>query len=393
MLLRIAVIFLLNSICSAAMGFTSSTYSEVIDVPLHDGRHIEVERTVQSKTELRIFHPIIGILPRFESTGPNTFHLKFKHPDTQETISWQGELHYTPVLLDIVSGVPYLVVYGFTSKATEAVYGCPELPYFYLKYESGFFGKWMAVSVEKAPAVLRVANLPNVDGLFQEDIPRTYEEWRYAYKNNHRNERLQGDCRPPLKPLPDISMPNPLDIELETVENQEGIVRTSDDYYKSLSAHTGTIISANCSKLLLPPNPENLMFGKRFINDQTGNKRLPYSGPIPFPLGEMLEQRSESFCDDKYIWVIAKREELGKTIISKFTSSGDILYSVRMTNPTTPTAKLERNLLKDSFTSENGYFYFYWRQDLPILSNTPKQYPYRITKFRFREPTQDLISK
>lgn len=399
MSLRIVVLFLLCSVCSAAMGFTSRTESQIEEVTLHDGRHIKVERTVQWTTQFKILDPFFGlpIMPRFEKSGPDTFSLKFKHPDTQETITWQGEQYYTPVLLDIVNGVPYLVVNGTISKETEAIYGCPELPYFYLKYESGFLGKWLPVPVEKAPDVLRISNLSqasrNDGGFFQKVIPRTYEEWNYEYKNEHRNERKVWDCRPPLKPLPDIPMPKPLDIELETVESQEYTLKSADEYYKSHWDKKGTITRANCSKLLLPPNPENLMFGERFINDQTGSKRLPYSGPIPFPSGRMLEKRAEHYCDEKYIWFVAEREEAGKTIISKFTSSGDILYSTRMTNPTSPVSKPIRRIVLDSFTSENGYFYFYWDQELPIPPKTSMQYPHRMTKFRFREPAQESISK
>jgi hypothetical protein len=138
MISRIVVFFLLCTVCGSAMGFTSRSVSKNEDIALHDGRHIEVERTVQWTTEFKILDPFFGLpfMPRFEKGGPDTFRLKFKHPDTQETITWQGKRYYTPVLLDIVSGVPYLVVNGQISKETEEIYGCPELPYFYLKYES-----------------------------------------------------------------------------------------------------------------------------------------------------------------------------------------------------------------------------------------------------------------
>lgn len=208
MVLRIVALSLLCTICSTAMGFTSRTESQVEVVALRDGRHIKVERTVQWTTQFKILDPFFGlpIRPRFEKSDPDTFSLKFKHPDTQEMVTWQGEQHYTPVLLNIVSGVPYLVVNGVISKETEAIYGCPELPYFYLKYESGFFGKWMPVPAGKAPDVLRISNLSqasrNDGGFFQRVIPRTYEEWDYIYKDNHLKERKVWDCRLPYKAPP-----------------------------------------------------------------------------------------------------------------------------------------------------------------------------------------------
>lgn len=378
------------------MGFTSHTYSLVVDVPLHDGRHIEVERTVQTKTEFRIFHPIIGILPRFETTGPDTFHLKFKNPDTQETITWQGELYYTPVLLDIVDGVPYLVVLGRVNKETESIYGCPELPYSYLKYESGFFGKWVPVPVGKAPDVLRVANLPrnsgNDGGFFQADIPRTYEEWRYEFKNNHRNERLQGDCRPPLQPLPDVPLPKPEDVGLETVESTVYIVKSSAEYYKYLSERKGTITRANCFTLFRPPKPENLMLGERFVKDPTGSKRLPYSGPSPLPLG-MLETRTERYCDDKFVWFVAGHEELATTIITKYSITGDFIYNIRISNPQSADGRrFAGKMVLDSITTENNLFNFYWNQGIKRPDDHSLEYPNRMLKLRFREPMHETTS-
>lgn len=402
MILRIVVLFLLCTVCGSAIGFTSRSESKNEDVALHDGRHIEVERTVQWTTEFKILDPFFGLpfMPRFEKGGPDTFRLKFKHPDTQETITWQGKRYYTPVLLEIVSGVPYLVVIGQISKETEAIYGCPELPYFYLKYESGFFGKWLPVPVEKAPDVLRISNLSqasrNDGGFFQRVIPRTYEEWNYMYKNEHRNERKVWDCRPPLQPLSDVPLPKPVDIELETVESIDYILKgakAGDEGVNLREARRGAAIRANCSKFFRPPNPENLMLGERFVNDSTGNKRLPYSGPTPFPSGRMFETRTERYCDDKFVWFVAGHEERGKTIITKYTTSGDLLYNIRMDNPKTADNKLFRGMVLDSITAEKGYFYFHWMQDLPAPANSLMVYPNRMTKFRFREPVHEAASK
>ena len=155
--LRILVVMFLGGACSPAMAFSVRTESWTEDVVLHDGRQIKVEREVD--WTFRIASGDAGSGFQLFKNWPDRFWLKFKHPDTHETIKWQGEQHYNPVLLDIVDGIPYLVVYGSGSKETEAVYGCPELPYTYLKYESGFFGKWSPVPVEKAPNVLQDANL------------------------------------------------------------------------------------------------------------------------------------------------------------------------------------------------------------------------------------------
>lgn len=394
MIFRIVALLSLFATCGSAMGAEST----IEDVVLHDGRHIKVERTVYRPTEFKILDPFFGlpIMPRTETGGP-IFSLKFKHPDTQKTITWQGEQYYTPVLLDIVTGVPYLVVNGQISKQTEAIYGCPELPYFYLRYESGFFGKWLPVPVEKAPDVLRISNLSqdsrNDGGFFQKEIPRTYEDWNYQYKNEHRNERKVWDCRPPLQPLPDVLLPKPVDVELETVESTVHILKSADEYYKYLSERKGTATRANCTTLFWPPRPENLMLGERFVKDSTGNKRLPYSGPSPLPLG-MLETRTERYCDDKFVWFVAGHEVLGKTIITKYSTSGDFLYNIRITNPNnTDGRKFAGKMVLDSLTTENNFFYFYWNQDIKRPDDRSLEYPNRMLKFRYREPIHEAASK
>lgn len=409
------------------MGFSTRTERWSEDALLSDGRVVKVEREVGytfqfvsgDEASMKLF-----------ASWPDRFWIRFKHPDNKETIAWQGEQHYHPVLLDFVNGVPYLVVYGRSSKKTEAIYGCPELPYTYLKYEPGFIGKWSPVPVEKAPDVLRKANLSpnypdfgnlgaqgeaieagrrggrdrrdmsptdiqgtmssaehNSGGFFQRVIPRTYEEWNYVYKNNHRNERRQGDCRPPLKPLADLPLPVPTDIKLEVVETSDQIFKDDKDSRKFFLKVVGRITRANCEGVFRPPAPENLMLGERFIKDSTNTKRLPYSGPIPFPSGRVLEKRTERYCNNKFVWFIAGHEERQKIIITKYTFAGDFIYSVRMTDPRTAENKLFGGMINDSVEVDSGYFYFYWAQDLPRQDIPSAGYPTRVTRFRFREPT------
>jgi len=381
MLLRIVFIFLLSTICSAAMGYTSRTESHIEDVALHDGRHIEVERTVQWKTEFHILDPFFGLpfMPRFETSGPDTFSLKFKHPDTQETITWQGVQHYTPVLLDIVSGVPYLVVNGFTSKETEAIYGCPELPYFYLKYESGFFGKWVAIPVEKAPEVLRESNLSqasrNDGGFFQRVIPRTYEEWNYMYKNEHLNERKVGDCRPPRAPLPQAALPTAkegIPEILETINYAPDRIAIGDDWSNLMFDQKR---EGECKKLFRPTDSSDYMQGQRFVNDSTGKKTVPYSKTAQFNMGVRV------LCDDN-VWFVTHMEEPGKIIISKFTATGDLVYRTSFRNPNVVSGFIGYIRIP-SLRSEGGYLYFDW---LDFNDSNREWHIKRWLKMRMREP-------
>lgn len=247
--LTIFVSFLVASLPASAFSSRTEHWSE--DVLLHDGRIIKVEREVDWTTHIVITDPFFGLptLPHISKSWPDKYWLKFKHPDTQETIRWQGEQYFDPVLLDIVDGIPYLVVNGRTDKSTDKFYGCPELPYIFLKYEKGFSGKWIPIPVGQAPSVLQDANLspdypdfPDYSGYstqdkaneearykaahggrasrdlsldqvierilwmenrsggeFQAKIPRGYDDWFYTAKNDYRYERKQGDCRPPAK--------------------------------------------------------------------------------------------------------------------------------------------------------------------------------------------------
>ena len=415
--------------CSAAWSFTSWTDEWSEDVALHDGRFVKVEREEYWTTKLHFTDSFFGLptVPYFRSQGADRYWLKFEHPDTRETIRWKGERHYEPVLLDIVDGVPYLVAFGGPNKSTEKIYGCPELPYVFLKYEKGIWGQWTPIPVEAAPQVLRNSNLslppsgnrqPHAHwssafvqetllyherqshSHFQRSIPRNYDEWNSGFKNGHRNERKVWDCRPPLQPLPDVPLPKPVDVELEVVETQDYVVTSADQYYKSLAAKKGAITRDNCAKLFRPPNPEALMQGERFINDPTGNIRLPYSRPAPSPSGRAFEARVQRYCDDKFVWFVDGYEEPGKTIITKYAASGNLLYNIRMDDPKIAGSRSQItgikphiNMVLDSLSTENGNLYFYWVHELPLSPDSPNRYPNRMTKYRFLEPILEDRSK
>lgn len=356
----------------------------------HDGKMIKVERKVYEITRFRIFDPLFGLLPfypRIQTLG-NKFSLQFKHPDTQETITWQGELGLEPELLDIVNGVTYLVVNGRVTKDTETIYGCPELPYIYLKYESGFFGKWHPVPVEKAPDVLRIANLPrhssgNDGGYFQQVIPRTYEEWNYLYKNNHLNERQFGDCRPPRAPLPQAFLPVAIEGSpdiLETIDYvSERVVPIGDEWGRLAFDQKR---EGACRKLFKPADPNDYMQDQRFINDSTGNKRVPYSRNGQFQMGTRV------LCDE-YVWFVTHQEERGKMIISRFTINGDFVSRISFPKPE-PIQGYVGYISIPSLRSEAGYLYFDW---MDFRNMHQEWYIKRILKMRMREDIPQNIER
>jgi hypothetical protein len=357
MILRIAFLLCLCSVCTNAISVVSLDDPPMEDVLLHDGRHIKVARTEYKVNEFKIRDPFFGlpVMPRNERIGTE-FRLMFVHPDTGATITWQGKPNYTPVLLDIVDGVPYLVLNGPISKETESNYGCPELPYFYLKYESGIFGKWVPVPVDKAPGVLRESNLSqarrNDGGYFQKTIPRTYSEWNYQYKNQHLNERKVWDCRPPRILPPEVVLPaatEGLPEILETINYTPDRVVKGDDW-------TNLVFDlrreGECKNFFRPTDPNDYMQGQRFVSDSTGDKPAPYSRTTQFKMGVRV------LCDD-HIWFVTHLEEPGKIVISKFTITGDLVYRTSFRKPDRVDGFIGFIRIP-SLRSKGGYLYFDW---------------------------------
>jgi len=381
MIFRIVVLLYLCTACFLKMSFASSEGPQVEDVLLHDGRHVKVERTAKMVTEFKIRDPFFGLpfMPRTE-TGGTAYSLSFQHPDTHETIEWKGNPYYVPVLLDVVNRVPYLVIAGFTSKETESIYGCPELPYFYLKYESGVFGKWLPVSLEKAPDVLRTSNLSqarrNDAGFIQKVIPRTYEDWNYKYKNEHLNERKSGDCRPPRAPLPQMVLPAAIEGSpeiLETIDYTPDRIAIGNDWSKLMFDEKR---EGECKKLFRPTDPNDYMQGQRFINDSTGKKPAPYSKTAQFSGARVI-------CDE-HVWFISYDEGPGKNVISKFTVTGDLVFRIYFRNPD----RIEGfvgSIRSPSLRSEGGYLYFDW---LDFCDINREWHIKRWLKMRMREPVQ-----
>lgn len=387
---------------------------------LSDGRVIKVERQVDYT-----FQFVSGDEASMSlfSSWPDKFLIRFKHPDTRETITWQGEQYYKPVLLDLVDSIPYLVVNGRVSKKTEAIYGCPELPYIYLKYESGFFGKWSPIPVEKAPNVLRKSNLsPNYPdfgqigttteaietkrrdgraprdmspadiqrkmssaergsgGFFQQVIPRTYQEWNYMYKNNYLNERKQDDCRPPRAPLPQVVLSTPIEGSpevLETIEYTPDRIAFGDDWSNLVFDQKR---EGECKKFFRPTDRNDYMQGQRFINDSTGNKLVPYSRTAQFNMGVRV------LCDE-HVWFVTHQEEPGKIVISKFTVTGDLVYRTSFHNPNRIDG-FTGYIWIPSLRSDGGYVYF----DCLDFRNVNREWHIkRWLKMRMREPALQKV--
>lgn len=392
----------------ATQVFAYESVSWTDESMIHDGRLLVVERQANNSLKFELWWWLPPIF-RFQPSNFDEHRVEFKHPDTKERVVWSGERHFTPVRVDVVEGTPYLVIYGRPNKKTEKIYGCPELPYIYLKY---FRHDWRPVPVLEAPKELLKGNLSVYDfrskngrrfdwkeverdvaffegqsgGQMQATIPRSYDEWHTKYKNSARNERNGEDCRPPPKPLSDIPEPKHVDIDLELVSITDYSVTTEKEFYKAHTDKAGHITRARCANQFKLADKENVMAGELFVSDPTGRKKLPYTGPIPFPTGRMLEQRAERYCDDRFVWFVAELEEPGKTVFTKYSVDGNFIYSVKFAQLGPANNNLSQRIVFDSLAADDGFVSFFWYQSLPTVEGAPKKHRNRMTKFRFKEP-------
>jgi hypothetical protein len=369
------------------------------DVVLQDGRRMKVEREISFTFKHSMGDAGSGFSV-FKNRLSN-YRLQFKHPETGEVINWQGEESVSPSLLDVIDGVPYLVLSARPTKETERIYGCTELPFIYLRYDTKSQTKWRTVPEDQAPRALKSANLSLAEenklkdhlsveevqetiaqkekssaGFIQREIPRDYGEWRYQYKNSYRNERRRDDCRPPRAPLPQLMLPVPIEGSpeiLETTNYTPDRIAIGDDW-------SSFVFDKNregaCKSLFSPTDPDDYMQGQRFVKDISGNKLAPYSRTVQFNMGVRV------LCDDENVWFVTHQEEPGKIVISKFTVTGDLVFRTSFRNPERVDG-FTGYIRVPSLQSEGGYLYFDW---LDFRNSNREWHIKRWLKMRMKEP-------
>jgi len=368
------------------------------DVILQDGRRLQVEREVSY-----VFKHSTGDAGGGFSISRNKLknhRLQFKHPGTHKLVHWQGDEFFTPVLLDLIDGVPYLVLSAHPSKDTERLYGCTELPFIYLQYDAKAKGSWRSVSEQKAPLALKRANLSvgdeagykdslsvaDVQGtlvkaeessrkFIQREIPRNYGEWRYPYKKGYRDDRHRDDCRPPRTPLPQMALPAPIEGSpevLDTTDYTPDRIAIGDAWSELMfDSKRGQ----ECKKLFRPADPDDGLQGQRFVNDPSGVKPVPYSTGIQFNMGVRV------LCDES-IWFVTHQEEPGKIVISNFTVAGDLVFRTSFPNPE-KVKEFVGYIRIPSLRAEGGYLYFDW---LHFRNEGQEWHIKRWLKMRVKEP-------
>jgi hypothetical protein len=338
------------------------------DAKLQDGRAVTVQIEGNSTT--------LPYYLSYQKSNVNQFKLAFRHPDTQQTIVWQGARYFSPVLLDVVDGVPYLVVYGRPTQDTRDTYGCPELPYVFLRH--GADG-WHPVTVEQAPATLRTANLAAHDvpsdaagrhfsvdevsqrvtdtehqtaGLLQKAIPRAIAHWHAKNRRGALNDRLVGDCRPPRALLSPLVLPAPTAVAPELLESVDFVPETAYGLDDWRQRSTDTRRADACKPMFLSKELDPYNLDLRFTHDKTGTKRVPYARQGAWEPGLTL------LCDAN-LWFITTQQDPQKLTITQTTHSGDSVFRVAFSGPAHE-ADLVGTLLWPTLHSDSAYLYFEW---------------------------------
>lgn len=399
---RSVYLFFLLQLAIAGQAFAYERVNWKDESMIHDGRLLDVERQASNSLNFELYWLLPPIF-RFQPSNFDEHRIEFRHPDTKERVIWSGERHFTPVRIDIIDGTPYLVIYGRPDKKTEKIYGCPELPYIYLKYQRNLLlSKWITISVEEAPKQLLKGNLSVYDfrskngrafkwkdverdvkffegqsyGQMQETIPRSYDEWHTKFKNSALNERMPGDCRPPRAPLPEAVLPTAIEGKpelLETTNYTPDRIAIGEEWTDFVfdSKREGA-----CKNLFRPTDPNDSMQGQRFVKDSSGKKPAPYSRAAQFNMGVRV------LCDDDDVWFITHQEVPGNIVISKFSVTGDLVFRTSFRNPD-GVEGFVGYIRIPSLRSEGGYLYFDW---LDFRDINQKWHIKRWLKMRIKEP-------
>lgn len=371
---RCTILCLLFSLSTAASALCTRTSSWTEDALLLDGRVIKVNREVCSTFQ---FIAGDGGSPKLFASWPDKHWIKFEHPDTREIIKWQGEQYFNPVLLGFIEGIPYLVVSGRPDKKTEGEYGCPELPYIFLKYDQkGWLGNWVPIPATQAPAALRDANLSlrevsldsdrhaslravqwdleNAEGAsggrFQAKIPRNYDEW-YGTFEEYRYERRANDCRPtPVRPLPSPKFEiarqriNDAGVNAKTVKariesfSAEPEVASAEKHSVGKGAWTGNLYLANQCKDIVRKTSPIRAYSANGSWSLTGVSLLLSSGEeIPFQTTGTSPAKAPTIpsivsCGNRVIYTVT-RENKDTLLLHYFSHSGEVLGALHIFLP------------------------------------------------------------
>ncbi len=127
-----------------------------------------------------------------------------------------------------------------------------------------------------------------------------------------------------------------------------------------------------CKTLLKPEidGAPQLQTWHLFVNDLSGRKKVRYTGI--------------AICDPDAIWFLDYVIEKGRTVLTKYSANGDLIYRVGFDKPIEPYG-YPGGIIFRTFTVENGYLQFEWWN---TNQSGRDMHVKRSLKVRFREPSR-----
>ena len=183
-------------IVAASSCSKTTTWSDIAQSD--DGSTVVVEQSVR--------HTFTGgELSQAFTRWPSYYKIRATNPRSGKTAKWKGTFGLVPILIGFTPQKTYLVAFANRCNAKINSFSINGFPYIFQETDDGEV--WKTVSPSAFPTQLRRANLSSDwrgDGKMQRpadiartnramefstnmhysrDIPRSFNEWKYAHKN------------------------------------------------------------------------------------------------------------------------------------------------------------------------------------------------------------------
>lgn len=323
------------------------------EVALHDGRAILVERSLYFEFKL-----ICGDAgsPSTFCNVPTTHKISFKHPDTREKISWKED--FSPVALEIIGSVPYLVAVGTGVPVAMGTYPvCNGIPYLYYRYNQDG-SRWELLKESAIPKGLARTNMAygyerenkgkllsraeiarfnqdqerRLSSWFVVNMPKNFHEWTFYGKwdfadSQRRMYKGKDGCKD-IKPLSDPEMEESRKVS-QQLENSAktvvGVFLGLDETPETFTKGQYKAIEGDWGVTWLKPSCKGIVDKVVSPRDIKG----PYARQITFSSGKRAQFNMNHWftmttCSKDMVYAI-RRQDHTNFIINRFRATGEIV--------------------------------------------------------------------
>jgi len=370
---------------------------------LHDGSVVEVHRSISFSRN-----------PNYRYDGGSGRNLAFtqalsaRDPRTGRTIRWETPLDFNPVSIDFHDGQPYGVMEQASIYGNLKEFGCPEIPYVFVRWDEATHG-WKQVRPADFPAALLRANLSAHHGPWMKDgyvqtpeqiaatyavrekdggsgaaIPTDFASWKNRGKKRWRVAHTMDGCADTIPSNKDPSHPQVasqpgIPVELEILDVQDymppRVLKGSRDgppaEWTALSFDGD--LQKRCRAHLV------------VLGEDADDPALRYWALFRANEHPRRKVRPDSLvaCNDRHLWFSGQSSDSSRVKLLKYTLSGSLVYSIEFTRPAEVTG-FWGAFMRPSLREESGYLYFDWCDS---AQSGWDRIVRRSTKVRLKEPT------